>query len=143
MPARPRRSLGADYAGVDLLRAADGRDYVLELNGIPGWRGLQRGHGRRRGGGAGRSTSRRASARARPAPARRSTPPWSAVATSAPAATALRQRAQVGHVADAPAGKQCEPPGSGVELANESTSGPSPPPTRASRARSPRPAPGG
>jgi RimK family alpha-L-glutamate ligase len=33
--------LGVDYAGVDLLRAADGRDYVLELNGIPGWRGLQ------------------------------------------------------------------------------------------------------
>ena len=33
--------LGVDYAGVDVLRAADGRDYVLELNGIPGWRGLQ------------------------------------------------------------------------------------------------------
>jgi len=34
-------ALGVDYAGVDLLRAADGREYVLELNGIPGWRGLQ------------------------------------------------------------------------------------------------------
>jgi len=34
-------ALGIDYAGVDLLRAVDGRDYVLELNGIPGWRGLQ------------------------------------------------------------------------------------------------------
>jgi RimK family alpha-L-glutamate ligase len=33
--------LGVDYAGIDLLRAADGRDYVLELNGIPGWHGLQ------------------------------------------------------------------------------------------------------
>jgi RimK family alpha-L-glutamate ligase len=33
--------LGVEYAGVDVLRAADGRDYVLELNGIPGWRGLQ------------------------------------------------------------------------------------------------------
>jgi RimK family alpha-L-glutamate ligase len=33
--------LDVDYAGVDVLRAADGRDYVLELNGIPGWRGLQ------------------------------------------------------------------------------------------------------
>jgi RimK family alpha-L-glutamate ligase len=33
--------LGVDYAGVDLLRAADGREYVLELNSIPGWRGLQ------------------------------------------------------------------------------------------------------
>lgn len=37
--------LGADYAGVDLLRAADGREYVLELNGIPGWRGLQEATG--------------------------------------------------------------------------------------------------
>jgi RimK family alpha-L-glutamate ligase len=34
-------ALGVDYAGVDLLRASDGRDYVLELNGIPGWHGLQ------------------------------------------------------------------------------------------------------
>jgi RimK family alpha-L-glutamate ligase len=34
-------ALGVDYAGVDLLRAADGRDYVLELNGIPGWHGVQ------------------------------------------------------------------------------------------------------
>jgi RimK family alpha-L-glutamate ligase len=34
-------ALGVDYAGVDLVRAADGRDYVLELNGIPGWHGLQ------------------------------------------------------------------------------------------------------
>ena len=33
-------ALGVDYAGVDLLRA-DGREYVLELNGIPGWHGLQ------------------------------------------------------------------------------------------------------
>ena len=28
--------VGADYAGVDLLG-----DHVLELNGIPGWHGLQ------------------------------------------------------------------------------------------------------
>jgi RimK family alpha-L-glutamate ligase len=33
--------VGADYAGVDLLPAADGTHYVLEVNGIPGWRGLQ------------------------------------------------------------------------------------------------------
>jgi RimK family alpha-L-glutamate ligase len=38
-------ALGVDYAGVDVLRAADGRDYVLELNGIPGWRGLQEATG--------------------------------------------------------------------------------------------------
>ena len=37
-------ALGVDYAGVDLLRA-DGRDYVLEVNGIPGWHGLQEATG--------------------------------------------------------------------------------------------------
>jgi RimK family alpha-L-glutamate ligase len=34
--------LQADYAGVDLLQAADGRWFVIEVNGIPGWQGLQR-----------------------------------------------------------------------------------------------------
>jgi RimK family alpha-L-glutamate ligase len=34
--------VGADYAGVDLLPAVDGRVFVLEVNGIPGWEGLQR-----------------------------------------------------------------------------------------------------
>jgi RimK family alpha-L-glutamate ligase len=38
---RAAATLGTDYAGVDLLRAADGRDYVLEVNGIPGWRGVE------------------------------------------------------------------------------------------------------
>jgi len=33
--------LEADYAGVDLLKADDGRALVIEVNGIPGWRGLQ------------------------------------------------------------------------------------------------------
>ena len=33
--------LEADYAGVDLLRTDDGRVLVIEVNGIPGWRGLQ------------------------------------------------------------------------------------------------------
>jgi RimK family alpha-L-glutamate ligase len=33
--------LEADYAGVDLLEADDGRILVIEVNGIPGWRGLQ------------------------------------------------------------------------------------------------------
>jgi len=35
------RAIGAEYAGVDLLPAEDGTVYVLEINGIPGWRGLQ------------------------------------------------------------------------------------------------------
>jgi len=38
---RAARAVGADYAGVDLLPARDGTVYVLEVNGIPGWRGLQ------------------------------------------------------------------------------------------------------
>ena len=33
--------VGADYAGVDLLPSRDGRVFVLEVNGIPGWRALQ------------------------------------------------------------------------------------------------------
>jgi RimK family alpha-L-glutamate ligase len=35
------RAVGAEYAGVDLLPARDGAVYVVEVNGIPGWRGLQ------------------------------------------------------------------------------------------------------
>jgi RimK family alpha-L-glutamate ligase len=35
------RAVGADYAGVDLLPGLDGTTYVLEVNGIPGWSGVQ------------------------------------------------------------------------------------------------------
>jgi RimK family alpha-L-glutamate ligase len=38
---RAARAVGADYAGVDLLPTTDGRAFVLEVNGIPGWRALQ------------------------------------------------------------------------------------------------------
>jgi RimK family alpha-L-glutamate ligase len=38
---RAAEAVGAEYAGVDLLPARDGTVYVLEVNGIPGWRGLQ------------------------------------------------------------------------------------------------------
>ena len=38
---RAARAVGADYAGVDLLPARDGRVYALEVNGIPGWSGVQ------------------------------------------------------------------------------------------------------
>jgi RimK family alpha-L-glutamate ligase len=38
---RAAESVGADYAGVDLLPGLDGTLYALEVNGIPGWKGLQ------------------------------------------------------------------------------------------------------
>jgi RimK family alpha-L-glutamate ligase len=38
-------AVGADYGGVDLLRGEDGRDYVVEVNGIPGWQGVERASG--------------------------------------------------------------------------------------------------
>jgi RimK family alpha-L-glutamate ligase len=42
---RAARAVGAEYAGVDLLPAEDGTVYVLEVNGIPGWEGLQKATG--------------------------------------------------------------------------------------------------
>jgi RimK family alpha-L-glutamate ligase len=38
---RAGQAVGAEYAGVDLLPARDGTIYALEVNGIPGWEGLQ------------------------------------------------------------------------------------------------------
>jgi ribosomal protein S6--L-glutamate ligase len=34
-------AVGADYAGVDLLPSREGQVFVVEINGIPGWKGLQ------------------------------------------------------------------------------------------------------
>ncbi len=42
---RAANAVGADYAGVDLLPSRDGRLYVLEVNGIPGWQGLEEATG--------------------------------------------------------------------------------------------------
>ena len=42
---RAAAAIEADYAGVDLLQGPDGTVYVLEVNGIPGWEGLQRATG--------------------------------------------------------------------------------------------------
>jgi RimK family alpha-L-glutamate ligase len=42
---RAAAAVGADYAGVDVLPARDGSLYVLEVNGIPGWQGLQEATG--------------------------------------------------------------------------------------------------
>lgn len=39
---RAAAAVGADCAGVDLLRDETGRLQVLEVNSMPGWRGLQR-----------------------------------------------------------------------------------------------------
>jgi RimK family alpha-L-glutamate ligase len=38
---RALAAVGADYAGVDLIRTPDGRLLVLEVNSNPSWRGLQ------------------------------------------------------------------------------------------------------
>lgn len=38
---RAADAVGADYAGVDLIRAVDGRLLVLEINSNPAWKGLQ------------------------------------------------------------------------------------------------------
>ena len=45
MAVRAAAAVGADYAGVDLVTGRDGTTYVLEVNGIPGWRGLQEATG--------------------------------------------------------------------------------------------------
>jgi RimK family alpha-L-glutamate ligase len=45
MALRAAAVVGADYAGVDLLPSRDGSIFVLEVNGIPGWQGLQEATG--------------------------------------------------------------------------------------------------
>ena len=42
---RAAAAVGADYAGVDLLPSREGTVFVLEVNGIPGWHGLQQATG--------------------------------------------------------------------------------------------------
>jgi RimK family alpha-L-glutamate ligase len=41
LSVRAARVVAAEYAGVDLLPLPDGRVFVLEVNSIPGWQGLQ------------------------------------------------------------------------------------------------------
>jgi RimK family alpha-L-glutamate ligase len=45
LAVRACAAIGADYAGVDLLPSRDGSVFVLEVNGIPGWQGLQQATG--------------------------------------------------------------------------------------------------
>ncbi len=42
---RAAAAVGAEYAGVDLVTASDGTVHVLEVNGIPGWKGFQEATG--------------------------------------------------------------------------------------------------
>ena len=42
---RAAAAVGAPLAGVDILPARDGRQFVLEVNAVPGWRGLARASG--------------------------------------------------------------------------------------------------
>lgn len=41
LAVRASRALEMDYAGVDLMRDHTGKAYVIEVNGIPAWKGLQ------------------------------------------------------------------------------------------------------
>jgi RimK family alpha-L-glutamate ligase len=42
LAVRAAACVGADYAGVDIIQAPDGCFYVLEVNSMPAWNGLQR-----------------------------------------------------------------------------------------------------
>jgi RimK family alpha-L-glutamate ligase len=42
LAVRAADCVGADYAGVDIIQAADGTFLVLEVNSMPAWNGLQR-----------------------------------------------------------------------------------------------------
>jgi RimK family alpha-L-glutamate ligase len=41
LATRATTCVGADYAGVDIIQAPDGRFLVLEVNSMPAWNGLQ------------------------------------------------------------------------------------------------------
>ena len=45
LAVRAAQAVGAEYAGVDLLQSRDREVFVLEVNGIPGWQGLQEASG--------------------------------------------------------------------------------------------------
>ncbi len=41
------RLIDLDYAGVDIIPAENGKTYVVEINSIPGWRGLKKSTGQK------------------------------------------------------------------------------------------------
>ncbi len=63
---RAAAAVGADYAGVDLLPSSDGNVFVGEVNGIPGWRGVQGATGLDVAGAIVEHVIRRAEARTAP-----------------------------------------------------------------------------
>ena len=42
MALRAAAAAGADFAGVDMIYDASGAPMILEVNSMPGWRGLQK-----------------------------------------------------------------------------------------------------
>jgi glutathione synthase/RimK-type ligase-like ATP-grasp enzyme len=42
---RASAAVGAPLAGVDVLPGKDGRLYTIEVNAVPGWKGLAKAHG--------------------------------------------------------------------------------------------------
>jgi len=42
---RAAQAIGARFAGIDLLTGPDGTTYVIEVNGVPGWRAFQQATG--------------------------------------------------------------------------------------------------
>jgi RimK family alpha-L-glutamate ligase len=42
LAVRATACVGANYAGVDIIQASDGTFFVLEVNSMPAWNGLQR-----------------------------------------------------------------------------------------------------
>ena len=45
MARRAAAAVGAPLAGVDLLPGRDGKLYAIEVNAVPGWKGLARALG--------------------------------------------------------------------------------------------------
>lgn len=45
MADRARRAVGAEIVGIDILPSLDGRDWLLEVNAVPGWAGTGRAVG--------------------------------------------------------------------------------------------------
>ncbi len=45
MAIKARDCIGGDIVGVDIMPTLDGRDVLLEINAVPGWKGTQQAIG--------------------------------------------------------------------------------------------------